>query len=214
MAIQPEGTATNRAGGAGPRAAGSGVLLLVLGAWAAVVAFIGPYLSFGYTPRPDSTWTWTAARGYLEVAPGAAVFLAGLLLLAAASRLSVVLAGGLAIAGGTWLIIGAPLAAFLGLPLGRPDPLSSPGVQALETLFYFYATGAAILLLAALTVGRATGYRRQHVAAAHDVATAEELFPAADDVAGPEGSYQQPAATPSPRRRRWRLHPLHTRPQH
>src|SRR5664279_4352150 len=50
------------------RGLASGMLLLILGAWAAIVPFIGDYLNFAYTPA--STWTWTAGRGWYEVAPG------------------------------------------------------------------------------------------------------------------------------------------------
>jgi hypothetical protein len=63
-----------------PRTRGtvSGILLVLLGAWGAVIPFIGPYLSFSFTP--DGAWTWTAGHGWLEVLPGAAAALGGLLL--------------------------------------------------------------------------------------------------------------------------------------
>ena len=51
------------------RGAASGFLLVVLGAWGALAPFVGPYLNFAYTPA--QAWTWTAARGWLEVLPGA-----------------------------------------------------------------------------------------------------------------------------------------------
>ena len=50
------------------RGAVSGFLLILLGAWGALIPFIGPYFNFAYTP--DQEWTWTAARGWLEVLPG------------------------------------------------------------------------------------------------------------------------------------------------
>ena len=33
-----------------------GLVLLVLGAWAGIVAFIGPYLDFGFTPATGPAW--------------------------------------------------------------------------------------------------------------------------------------------------------------
>src|SRR4051794_33243337 len=63
------------------RGAASGVLLLALGAWAALVPFIGPYLNVAFTPRPNSAWHWTADRGWFHVLPGALTVLGGLLLL-------------------------------------------------------------------------------------------------------------------------------------
>src|SRR6266536_1351377 len=38
------------------RGATSGALLVILGAWAAIVPFIGPYLNFAYTPATNTTW--------------------------------------------------------------------------------------------------------------------------------------------------------------
>jgi hypothetical protein len=72
------------ADGAHTRGLASGMLLLVLGAWAAIVPFIGDYMDFAYTPT--STWTWTSERGWYEVAPGAAAVVGGLLLLFSANR--------------------------------------------------------------------------------------------------------------------------------
>ncbi|EUA34713.1 hypothetical protein I552_5502 [Mycobacterium xenopi 3993] len=52
-----------------PRSRGAitGLLLVLLGAWGALIPFVGPYLDFAYTP--NQPWTWTAARGWLEVFP-------------------------------------------------------------------------------------------------------------------------------------------------
>ena len=136
------------------RGAIGGVALLILGAWAGIVAFIGPYLNFGFTPATGQTWYWTAARGYLEVVPGAAAFLAGLLLLFSTSRAVASSGGWLGMAAGAWLIIGPPLADVLNIAIGHPDPAASTGVQTLERLFYFFAIGAAILLVAAVAAGR------------------------------------------------------------
>ena len=60
-----------------PRSRGalSGVLLVLLGAWGALVPFIGPYFHFAYTP--DSGWTYTQGRLWLEILPGPARSSAG-----------------------------------------------------------------------------------------------------------------------------------------
>ena len=57
------------------RGAVTGLLLIVLGAWGALVAVGGPLFGYGYTP--DAAWTMTVGRWTLQVLPGAAVFLAG-----------------------------------------------------------------------------------------------------------------------------------------
>jgi len=38
----------------------SGVLLLILGAWGALIPFVGPHFNFAYTP--DQDWAWSTAR--------------------------------------------------------------------------------------------------------------------------------------------------------
>ena len=52
------------------RGAVSGLLLLILGAWGALIPFVGPYFHFAYTP--DQAWAWSTARAWLEVFPGVA----------------------------------------------------------------------------------------------------------------------------------------------
>lgn len=81
-----------------PRSRGAlgGLLLIIGGVWAALVPFVGPYGNFAYTPSPDSAWKWTAARGWLEVLPGAAAVLGGLLLLTSTNRLVAILGGWIA----------------------------------------------------------------------------------------------------------------------
>src|SRR5262249_31571321 len=110
------------------RGATAGLLLMVLGAWGALIPFIGPAFNFGF--GGSQTWTWTAARFWLEVLPGIAAFVGGLMLFASANRGTTMLGAWLAIAAGTWFIIGPTLATpwhlgDLGVPMG------STGRQAL-----------------------------------------------------------------------------------
>ena len=136
-----------------PRTRGglTGLGLALLGAWGAVIPFVGPYFDYAFTP--NTTWDWTAARGYLQVLPGAAAFLAGLILLGSAHRVTATMAGWLAVAAGAWFVIG-PLVA----PLWRSDYLGTPVGNAtdasLEQIGMFYGLGAAIVLLAGIAVGR------------------------------------------------------------
>lgn len=50
------------------RGALTGLLLILLGAWGALVPFFGPNIDWAYATDP--AWTWTAAKGWLEVLPG------------------------------------------------------------------------------------------------------------------------------------------------
>jgi hypothetical protein len=146
------------------RGVGSGTLLVLLGAWGALVPFIGPYFHFGYTP--DTAWAWTWGRFFLEVLPGVAAVLGGLILLISAFR-PVAMAGAiLAAAGGAWFAAGtlfAPLwtnYAALGVRTSVPAALS-PGTATggplhvmAEHLAYFTGLGVVIVFLAAAALGR------------------------------------------------------------
>jgi len=174
------------------RGATSGALLVILGAWAALAPFIGPYLDFAYTPATDSTWYWTAARGWLEVAPGVAAFAGGLLLLGSTNRAVTIAGSWLGIAGGAWLIVGPSLTDVLNITIGTPDPTLSTRRQALEELAYFYAVGALILFLAAAALGRLSVQSLRDVAVAERrVAQAET---AADSSPAADGTQFSPAA--------------------
>jgi len=156
------------------RGALSGVLLMILGLWAALVPFIGPSFDLGYTPSPNSTWHWTSARGWLEVLPGAAAFLGGLLLLVSTSRAMTVFGGWLAALGGAWLVIGPALAPAINLDPGSPDPSMGTNGRAATTLLYFFATGAVILFIASVGLGRVSVQSLRDVRAAERRAEVEE----------------------------------------
>ena len=134
------------------RGAASGILLVLLGAWGALIPFVGPYFNFSFTP--DKAWTWSQARGWLEVLPGAATFLGGLLLLLSTSRMMTLVGAWLAVAGGAWFVVGPQLATTwsIGSP-GQPAG-SSDGIRVAESLAMFYALGAVVLFLAAAAFGR------------------------------------------------------------
>jgi hypothetical protein len=133
------------------RGAASGLLLVLLGAWGAIIPFVGPYFDYAFTP--NTTWTWTSARFWLEVLPGIATIVGGLLLLASVDRGTGTLGAWLASAAGAWFILGPSLA-----PLWNPGSLGVPigGTtrQALEWIGFFYGPGVAILFLGAAAFGR------------------------------------------------------------
>jgi hypothetical protein len=151
-----------------PRSRGalSGVLLVVLGAWAALIPFVGPYFNFAFTPAPNDAWHWTAGRGWLELLPGAAAFVAGLMLLLGTNRVSLTFASWLGIASGAWLVVGPVLAPRIGLNAGFPDPGSNVSVQTVESLLFYYALGAGILFFAATALGRLSVHSVRDVRAA------------------------------------------------
>jgi hypothetical protein len=135
-----------------------GSLLMLLGAWAAVLPFVGPY--FGYAYTPDKAWAYTSGRLWLSVLPGAAAFLGGLLVLA--SDEAALFGAFLAVLGGTWLVVGQPVAAFAlaGRHISAGSPIASPGaifgpatMRFLEPLGFFYGLGIVVIFLAAVALG-------------------------------------------------------------
>jgi hypothetical protein len=158
-----------------PRTTGalSGILIIVLGAWGALVPFIGPY--FHYAFGSYSSWHFTTNRLWLCIVPGVVAVIAGLMLLTASRRKSGLLAGWLALAAGVWFAIG-PVVSLLWHSAGNPIgvPVGGHERQVLELLGYFYALGVAIAALAAFAMGRFVSRPR----------VAEEPFVAAGAVAG------------------------------
>jgi hypothetical protein len=138
-----------------------GLLLILLGAWGALVPFVGPYFHYAYTP--DRTWAYTSGRLWLEVAPGVAAVLGGLIVLATRSRMWGALGALLAALGGAWFVVGAAVTAqFIksgsikpGLPVGTSAGAAASSLrQFLEGLGFFTGTGLLIVFFAAIALGR------------------------------------------------------------
>lgn len=124
-----------------------GLLLVLLGAWGGIVAYVGPQI--GFRMDSASSWDWTTSRWELHAAPGAAVVVGGLLLLIAAPRAMARLGAILALLGGMWLIVG-PLFASMWLGSGAETQLASSSLsQAARPLGYHYGTGILIVAAAA-----------------------------------------------------------------
>ncbi|GAB2472978.1 hypothetical protein [Jatrophihabitans fulvus] len=155
------------------RGALSGILLLVLGAWAALIPFIGPYLNLATNPSPNDAWNWTSGRGLFQLLPGAVAALAGLILLLSASRMMTVTFSWIAAAAGAWIVIAPSIAPVLNVSLGGPDPsLGEKGRAAVELLQY-WAIGGAILFVAGTALGRLSVHSVRDVKAAERRAETE-----------------------------------------
>ena len=164
------------------RGAGSGVLLILLGVWGALIPFVGPYFNFAYTP--DTAWTWTWGRFFLEVAPGVAVALGGLILLISSIRPVAMFGAALAAAAGAWFTVGTllgPVWASYNTLGGVPEALSpgsptgGPLHMVAEHLSFFTALGVVIVFVAAVAFGRLAivGARDAQLATGEDVAWAK-----------------------------------------
>ena len=136
------------------RGAVSGFLLILLGLWGALIPFIGPYFHFAYTP--DTAWHYTTARLWLEILPGAAVFLGGFLLLIARTRHTALFGALLAAAAGAWFVLGTTLSPLWNnhVPMGGSPASPHVYTRIMEELGFFYALGVVIVFIAAAAFGR------------------------------------------------------------
>jgi MFS family permease len=178
----------------------SGLLVVLLGVWAGLIPFVGPYFDFGFSP--DEAWHYSSSRFWLSILPGAVAVIGGLMMILASRRHSGTVGGWLAVAAGAWLIVGPSLSLLWQDEAGIGDPLGGTDRQAIEWVACFYGVGALIVGLAAFATGRFLS--RPHVAEeAAEVAAerGEEPRPAPVAAERREEPRPAPAATPPARER-------------
>ncbi len=131
----------------------SGLLLVLLGIWGALVPLVGPYFHYAYTP--DKAWTYTTGRLWLEILPGAAVVLGGLIVLASSYRPVAHFGAWLAALSGAWFVLGGLIGAtWIGMHMTPGTPVGGTATRAFEQIGFFTGLGVAIVLLAAMALGR------------------------------------------------------------
>jgi len=134
------------------RGAVSGLLLIILGIWGALIPFVGHYFHFAYTP--GQTWAWSSARGWLEVFPGAVATVGGVLLLVSGNRATAMFGGWLATLAGAWFVVGREVAPTLRIPdIGQPTA-ATDAKRALLEIGYFSGLGALIVFLSGAVLAR------------------------------------------------------------
>jgi hypothetical protein len=164
------------------RGAVSGLLLIILGVWGALIPFIGPYFHFAYTP--DQVWAWSTARAWLEVFPGATTAVGGFLLLVSGNRATAMFGAWLAVMAGAWFVVGRTLGSVLRLgDIGHPIAVTDAKRAVIE-ISYFSGLGALIVFLGGAVLARVS------VRTARDLEYALENEPAADT----SGAFAAPAA--------------------
>lgn len=175
------------------RGALSGALLVLLGLWGGLIAFIGPYFHFAYTP--GTSWTYTSGRLWLEILPGVATALGGLILLVSRVRPVAMFGAWVAALAGAWFAVGRVLSPLWNAhgTVALGTPIGSTLTRTLVELTYFTGLGVVIVFLAALSIGRLTviGVRDARLserAAEEDAAVTEPATPATDPVV-----YERPA---------------------
>jgi hypothetical protein len=135
------------------RGALSGLLLVLLGAWGALVPFVGPYFHYAYTP--DTAWSYTSGRLWLEILPGAGTLLGGLIVLASAYRPAAHFGAWLAVVSGTWFVLGGILGpTWSGIRMNPGTPVGGTTMRAFEQIGFFTGLGVVIAGVAAMALGR------------------------------------------------------------
>jgi hypothetical protein len=136
------------------RGAFSGFLLMLLGLWGALIPFVGPYFHYAYTP--DKAWTYNTGRLWLELLPGAAVFLGGFLLMIARGRHIALFGALLAAAAGAWFTLGPVLSPLWNnnVPMGGSPAAGTVYMRIMEQLGFYTALGVVIVFVAGAALGR------------------------------------------------------------
>jgi hypothetical protein len=175
------------------RGALSGLLLILLGAWGALVPFFGPNINWAY--MADPAWTWTTAKGWLEVLPGAVTAAGGLLLLLSGNRASAVFGGWLAALGGAWFVVGRAFASTLNIG-GVGQPAAATDLKrALLEVTYFTGLGALIVFLGGAALARAAVRHARDVVMTEPAPMAVPAARADVPAAGADVPAREPAAS-------------------
>jgi len=194
------------------RGAFSGFLLILLGLWGALIPFIGPYFHFAYTP--DKAWTYNTGRLWLELLPGAAVFLGGVLLMAARSRHTALFGALLAAAAGAWFVLGQSLSPLWNhhVALGGTPASSTQYMRIMEQLGFFTALGVVIVFVAGAALGRiasvASGIRPVDVEEVPETTVPVERVPGARTASADTVPVERVPAGAGPLPARTRMEPV------
>jgi hypothetical protein len=149
-----------------PRSRGalSGALLLLLGIWGGLIPFIGPYFRYAYTP--DRAWAYSTGRLWLEILPGAAVVLGGLVVLLSRNRAVAASGAWVAALGGAWFVAGGVLSTLwtASAAPAAGAPAGGTLARAVEDIGFFSGLGVVIVFFAAVALGRLTVLGRREAA--------------------------------------------------
>jgi hypothetical protein len=198
------------------RGAFSGFLLILLGLWGALIPFIGPYFGFAYTP--DKAWTYNTGRLWLELLPGAAVFVGGVFLMAARGRHTGLFGALLAVAAGAWFVLGQSLSPLWNnhVAMGGSPASDTQYMRIMEQLGFFTALGVVVVFVAGTALGRiasvASGIRPvDEVDEVPETTVPAERVPAARTVPADTVPVERVPASAGPLPVRTRMEPVATR---
>lgn len=131
-----------------------GLLLVALGAWGAIVPFVGP--EFGY-PFPAGSgrdsWDWTASTWQLSLLPGIAAAYGGIILLGLVGTVRFAPAFGalIALVAGAWFVLGDEVSRLW--TSSPSEGTGSDGMVIATNLGYHEGLGLTISALSAFALG-------------------------------------------------------------
>jgi hypothetical protein len=131
-----------------PKAIPFGLLILLLGLWAAAAPLVGGYFQFGF--YSDATWDFTKKIWELHVVPGLVSAIGGFMLMTPARGWGR-LGGLLAFLGGAWLVTG-----WAFYPIwadGAIHPYGGATMQGVRWIGHLLGPGGLILLFTGVTSG-------------------------------------------------------------
>jgi hypothetical protein len=178
------------------RGAVSGLFLIILGGWGALVPFVGPYFHFAYPP--GEVWVWSTTRAWLEVFPGVTAAVGGFLLLVSGNRATAMFGGWLAAIAGAWFVVGRTLASTLRLgDVGNPIAATDAKRAAIE-LASFSGLGALVVFFSGAVLARVSARMARDVRSAPRA----ESYSAADSFDAFAESARTEELAPAPRSHR------------
>jgi hypothetical protein len=138
-----------------PRTKGalSGLIIMILGVWGALIPFVGPY--FDYALHADQTWQWFGDRFWLEVLPGIVAVIGGFMLFSGTRRGGMSLGAMLALAAGLWFIVGPQVSTLWNdgqITIG-PAVAKHNFTRMLEWIGFHYGLGGLITMFSSYALG-------------------------------------------------------------
>jgi hypothetical protein len=134
-----------------------GFLLIALGAWGAIVPFVGPEFDYPFPAGSDiGSWEWTDTAWQLSLVPGIGAAYGGFILLGLLGTVRVAPALGalLALASGAWFVLGAEFSRLWTTP--PTDGTGSDWMVIATNVGYHEGVGLAIVALSAFALGALT----------------------------------------------------------
>ena len=131
-----------------------GLLLLALGAWGAIVPFVGPEFDYPFPAGGDvGSWEWSDTAWQLSLLPGIAAAYGGIILLGLVGSVRIAPAFGalVALTAGVWFVLGAEFSRLWTSP--PPEGTGSDWMVIATNVGYHAGLGLAISVLAGFALG-------------------------------------------------------------